>query len=111
MVCSVSEEALFAVKFEAAYALCAALWFDQSCCDDFGVLTGVSRHEIAMSRDKTIQACRRPESAAGGAPFLVKREEGCFDAFAADGLAGYDACRIAREELVEMVVRRGDKGA
>ncbi|KZT65500.1 hypothetical protein DAEQUDRAFT_731305, partial [Daedalea quercina L-15889] len=100
MVCSVSQEALFAVKFDPAYALCPALWFDQSCCDDLGVLIGVSRHKIAMSHDKTIQACRRPESAAGGARFLVKCKEGCFDAFAADRLAGYDARRIAREEFV-----------
>ena len=60
---------------------------------------------------ESIQACRWAESAASSAPFSVQREQCRFEAVARNGLAGYDAGCIAREESVEMVVRRSDERA
>lgn len=96
-------------------------------CDDFGVLTGVPRHEVTVCRDlllsaasedmtkgetyETVEACCGSEAAACSGPFFVEREQRGLEAVARDGLAGYDSSGVAGEESVEVVIRRGDQRA
>ncbi|TFY56692.1 hypothetical protein EVJ58_g7481 [Rhodofomes roseus] len=89
---AMTEKALFSVELEATNA---SFWLD-------------SVYAVRMTYE-AIEARRRAKPATVGAPLHVKSEQSRLDSLSPNGLSGYDARRVAGEQLIEMFIGSCDE--